>query len=141
MAEAKRLLLAETWQTSAVWFDNRVHARRLLASTAEFSSTTAVRETLTAAIESDAALLPVMLSGMAQWSEQHDPRTWQYAGLSCQINDLPEWFPTKQIAAAIRQQLPGLEPADESASERRGDDLHRLASQVLWIAAGNSNEW
>ena len=36
-----------------------------------------------------------------------------------------------------------LEPAaaDEFDSERYGDAVQRLASQILWIAEGNSNEW
>ncbi|WP_405908755.1 hypothetical protein OG742_30595 [Streptomyces sp. NBC_00828] len=139
--EAMRLLLAETWKVPDVWVDNKAHARRLLSMTAQFSSIAVVRDTLIAAIVHDAGLLPVMLDGMAQWSEQRDWQTWQYSGASCQINELPEWFPTEQVAAVIRRQLPQLEPADEFASERHSDDPNRLASQVLWIAAGNENEW
>ncbi len=141
MAEATRVLQAETWQTHAVWVENRVHVRRLLAATAEISSDAAVREVLEAAIERDSALLPLVLDGMAQWSEQRDRTTWQYSGVSCQINELPAWFPTQTIVAVIRQEQPDLEPADEDESARHSDDLHRLGSQVLWIAAGHSNDW
>ncbi|MFC7308379.1 hypothetical protein ACFQVC_29675 [Streptomyces monticola] len=140
MEEAAKALRAESWQTPDVWVDNRFHSRLLLAASAEISSAATVRQVLADAIEGDSELLHLMLGGVAQWSEQRDSRTWEHSGVSCQIAELPTWFPTEEIAAIIREELPDLEPADEDESERHRDDLHRLGSQVLWIAAGHECE-
>ncbi|MET9565636.1 hypothetical protein [Streptomyces tauricus] len=141
MDEMERLLRAESWQSLNSWTENSIHVRALLSMTAEISSSAAVRETVAAAIESETELLPEIILAMASWSEQLDHTTWETTGIKFQLNELPDWFPMEIASAAIRRHLPDLEPADEFASERHQDDFRRLASQLLWIAAGNDNEW
>ncbi|MFI7245235.1 hypothetical protein [Streptomyces qinglanensis] len=140
-AEATRLLRAEDWKSPAVWVDNRNYARRLLAWTAGASHDGEVRETLKTAFAGNPELLPSVIEAMGQWGEafSHDgtdpTRAFQ------RIFELPDWFPTVLVADLIKQTFPAVFAADEFGSERYSDVMQRLASQILWIAEGNSNEW
>jgi hypothetical protein len=109
--------------------------RKLLAWTASVTSDSDVRTTLTTAINQDPQLLPAVLLGIAQWSEQHDAIAFdKILDVTPGIETLPSWFPTETVAATIRRNLPHVEPADEDDSARYDDDVDRLASQVLWLA-------
>ncbi|MFD5506830.1 hypothetical protein ACFWIB_03520 [Streptomyces sp. NPDC127051] len=139
-AEATKLLLAEDWKSSAVWADNRNHARRLLAWAADAGRGGEVRETLKTAIEANQDLLPSVIEAMGQWGEAFSrdgvdpPRMFQ------RISELPDWFPVVLVADLIKKTFPEVSAADEFASERYSDVVQQLASQILWIAEGNSNQ-
>jgi hypothetical protein len=135
VASATELLAAQSWQDPRLWTDNRPHMRKLLDLTAAVTSDAAVQATLTAAINRDPQLLPAVLLGMAQWSEQRDATAFnKILDVTFGIETLPSWFPAETFAATIRQNLLHVEPADEDDSARYNDDVDRLASQVLWLA-------
>jgi hypothetical protein len=135
VASATELLAAQSWQDPRLWTDNRPHMRKLLGWTASVTSDSDVRTTLTTAINQDPELLPAVLLGMAQWSEQRDATAFdRILDVTFGIETLPSWFPTEILAATIRHNLPHVEPADEDSSTQYDDDVDRLASQVLWLA-------
>jgi hypothetical protein len=135
LASATELLVAQSWQDARLWTDNRAHMRKLLGWTASLTSDSDVRMTLTTAIKQDPQLLPAVLLGMAQWSEQRDVNTFEkILDVSFGIETLPSWFPAEAFAATIRRSLPDVEPADEDSSVQYDDDVDRLASRLLWLA-------
>ncbi|MFF9567639.1 hypothetical protein [Streptomyces sp. NPDC014685] len=140
-AEATKLLLAEDWKSPAVWVDNRNYARRLLAWTAGASRGGELRETLKAAFEGNPDLLPSVIEAMGQWGEAFNREGTDPTRVFQRISELPDWFPTGLVADLIKQMFPAVSAADEFGSERYSDVVQRLASQILWIAEGNSNEW
>ncbi|MGW2087520.1 hypothetical protein [Streptomyces sp. NPDC001880] len=140
-AEATKLLLAEDWKSPAVWVDNRNYARRLLAWTAGASHSGEVRDTLKTAFEGNPDLLPAVIEAMGQWGEAFSRDGTDPTRIFQRISELPDWFPTGLVADLIKQTFPAVSAADEFGSERYSDVVQRLASQILWIAEGNSNEW
>ncbi|WP_326612283.1 hypothetical protein OG949_25735 [Streptomyces scopuliridis] len=139
-AEASNLLLAEDWKSPAVWADNRNHARRLLAWTADAGRGGEVRETLKTAIEANQDLLPSVIEAMGQWGEAFSRDGTDPTRMFQRISELPDWFPVALVAVLIKQTFPEVSAADEFASERYSDVVQQLASQILWIAEGNSNQ-
>ncbi|MEU1172115.1 hypothetical protein [Streptomyces microflavus] len=139
---AREILLAEDWQDSSTWTDNQAKIMHLLGWTAGFSDFGHVRTTVETALSRNPDLLPALLAGIAQWSEPlDDGRGGVARGPRSFIHRLPEWFPTSLAVAMINEQIPEANPADEDESERYIDDMHRYASQVLWLAAGNRPSW
>jgi hypothetical protein len=135
LASATKLLAGQSWQEPRIWNDNRPHMRKLLGWTASLTSDSDVRMTLTTAINQDPQLLPAVLLGMAQWSEQRDATAFEkILDVTFGIETLPSWFPTETVAATIRRSLPDVEPADEDSSAQYNDDVDRLASRLLWLA-------
>lgn len=139
-AEASNLLLAEDWKSPAVWADNRNHARRLLAWTADAGRGGEVRETLKTAIEANQDLLPSVIEAMGQWGEAFSRDGTDPTRMFQRISELPDWFPVALVAVLIKQTFPEVSATDEFASERYSDVVQQLASQILWIAEGNSNQ-
>ncbi|WP_143665997.1 hypothetical protein [Streptomyces sp. CS159] len=140
-AEATKLLLAEDWKAPTAWADNSNCARRLLAWTAGASHGGEVRETLETALEGNPDLLPAMIEAMGQWGETFSRDGTDVTRIFQRISELPDWFPAGLVADLIKQMFPAISAADEFGSERYSDVVQRLASQILWIAEGNSNEW
>ncbi|WP_432051891.1 hypothetical protein [Streptomyces xiamenensis] len=139
-AEAAKLLLAEDWKSPAVWVDNRNYARRLLAWTAGASSNGEVQETLNAAINRNPDLLPSVIEAMGEWGEALSHEGNDPTRIFQRVSKLPDWFPLGLVTDLINRMFPAVSAADEFASERYTDVVERLASQILWIAQGNSNE-
>ncbi|WP_158708011.1 hypothetical protein [Streptomyces sp. NRRL F-2890] len=139
-AEAAKLLLAEDWKSPAVWVDNRNYARRLLAWTAGASSSGEVQETLNAAINRNPDLLPSVIEAMGEWGEALSHEGNDPTRIFQRVSKLPDWFPLGLVTDLINRMFPAVSAADEFASERYSDVVERLASQILWIAQGNSNE-
>ncbi|WP_143675106.1 hypothetical protein [Streptomyces sp. JV178] len=140
--KVRQILLAEQWQDVEVWAANQAYVLHLLHWTAQFSDPSRVRMTLESALEQDADLLPLLLAGVAQWSEPlDDGRGGVIRGPSSRIDRLPDWFPTTVVLALISERMPDVVAADEDTSERYTDEAQRYASQVLWLAAGNPSPW
>jgi len=134
-AATTAILMAQNWQDPQVWLENENYGRSLLGLTADVSSAEGTRATLEAALRNDQNLLSTMLTGCAEWIEQHDSRDMSMRlGVRRCYTELPSWFPTTAIYSEIRRQLPAVVPADEWRSERLGDELHMLAAQVLHLA-------
>ncbi|MFE9010919.1 hypothetical protein [Streptomyces cyaneofuscatus] len=140
--KAREILLAEDWRDSSTWIENQTKILHLLGWTAGFSDFGHVRTTVEAALNDNSALLPELLAGITQWSETLDDGWGGVArGPKSFIRRLPEWFPTSLVVTMIADQIPEAKPADQDESERHTYDLHRYASQVLWLATGNPPSW
>ncbi|OCC13717.1 hypothetical protein [Streptomyces sp. PTY087I2] len=82
-----------------------------------------------------------MIEAMGQWGETFSRDGTDATRTFQRISELPDWFPAGLVADLIKQMFPAVSAADEFGSERYSDVVQRLASQILRIAEGNSNEW
>lgn len=138
----REILLAEDWQDLSAWTENQAKILHLLGWTAGFNDSSHVRTTVEAALSRNPDLLPALLAGIAQWSEPLDSGRGGVArGPKSFIHRLPKWFPTSLVVAMINERIPEVKPAEKYESERYTDDMHRYASQVLWLAADNRPAW
>jgi hypothetical protein len=131
LACATASLLNADWADKDTWRENGPHCRLLLAYEASLTSEQAVHDRLDLALRTNPVLLRDLLAGCADWLEQHDSQTMEWIGVSQRYSDLPPWFPATTVALQIKQQYPGVLPADEWQSGRYPDELTRLAAQVL----------
>jgi hypothetical protein len=133
-----QLLQSQSWQESQLWADNELHMKHLLGWAAHLSDNENIGELIATALAAEPDLLPCILRGIAQWSEQRDINTMQFMGIDCGLRELPEWLPVDLVAAEIRRQMPDLQPARYEGVQTETDVVRHLASQLLRLAAGEA---
>lgn len=112
----------------------------LLDLTAEVTSNDQAQYTITAALDDNGDLLPRILDGIVQWSEQRSIDDFSsLLGIRRSIDRLPPWIPARRIADEIREQVPDLAPATDEDDDGHHDiEFHRLASHMLRLASSDS---
>jgi len=138
--DAFRLLEAEGWRNLQVWTENEFYVKLLLGLTAEVTSHDQVQHTIATALDNNSDLLPRILDGIVQWSEQRSIDDFSNVlGIRRLIGCLPLWIPAQRIVDEIREQLPDLTPAaDEDDDGHHDTDFRRFAAHVLRVASSGS---
>jgi len=140
--EAKKaavdLATSADWANRAVWDEAAACGRELLSVVASLTSAEATRSRLEDALRGAVGLLPAVILGCAEWTEQRDSRDLrEVRGWSRQYSRLPVWFPTAVLVNAIRVTLPDVLAQGEPRGTSHPYDVESLAAQILYLAASD----
>lgn len=136
---AAALLAEADWEDPEFWQENMAYVAVLLRMNALVNTVASTRARLHAALRSNPAVLPKVVCGCAQWvEERYSLDMGHLIGWHRRYSELPTWFPTVAVVAAIANQLPHVEAADEWHSGTYEDEPSRLAAQILHLAGTGS---
>ena len=131
---AEALLRRAEWADERFWQDIETYGRDLLFIDAAMTSPPQTAALLESALVGNDRLLPWIVRGCAQWSEQRDSRDFtRLLGYRRAYSEIPAWFPTEAVVNAIRTRLPHVVAHQDPPEDT--EETEALAAQILHHAA------
>lgn len=127
------------WSDPSSWDDDDANVHAVLWAGSRITSPEEVREQLSHAVTQRPDIVLAIVKSCAEWVEDRDSYDWTFRGIRRRYRELPPWFPTQAVAAAITSVAPNAASvAVDEFGETDDDDVESLLAQVLHLAGATS---
>lgn len=119
------------WSDPSSWDPKDLNLESALWTGARLTSSQAVADRLTCALEQQPGILLLLVNACAGWVENLDSETMEVRDRRRRYRQLPPWFPVQAVVKAAASATP---VTVDQFGETVSDDAESLLAQVLWAA-------